>query len=293
MGLAGQMASWQRQTLRFGHDRGDEFSVLVLDNRGIGQSDKPLWRYSTSEMARDVIEVLDHVGWTAEREVNLMGISLGGMIAQEVACAIPSRLQSLSLLCTTASLSSPNKPLLAKLREALSMVIPKTDELAVADTARSIFPEAWLASPDAEVLPVPGMTPACGPAPGSPDGRYGLFGSNFQRFQAQELTKRRNRVAFTRGGFFCQLLAAAGHHKSGEQLVAMADRVGRERIWIVHGTEDKIIHPSNGRRLIECIEPGEGMVVEGLGHAPIMQMTSWFHRVMEERLAAWTKLECA
>jgi len=78
---------WQRQTKDFGHTKADEYSVLILDNRGVGESDKPTMRYSTSEMAKDVIEIVDHLGWTAERELNVIGISMGGMIAQEIVSA--------------------------------------------------------------------------------------------------------------------------------------------------------------------------------------------------------------
>ena len=50
----------------------------------MGDSDKPLSRYSTSEMARDTLELVDHVGWTSERQIHVIGSSMGGMIAQEV-----------------------------------------------------------------------------------------------------------------------------------------------------------------------------------------------------------------
>jgi pimeloyl-ACP methyl ester carboxylesterase len=50
----------------------------------MGDSDTPLMRYSTSEMAKDVIELVDHLGWTGERELHVMGVSMGGMIAQEL-----------------------------------------------------------------------------------------------------------------------------------------------------------------------------------------------------------------
>ena len=56
----------------------------MFDNRGMGESDKPLLRYTTSEMAKDVVELLDHVGWTQERNVHVVGISMGGMISQEL-----------------------------------------------------------------------------------------------------------------------------------------------------------------------------------------------------------------
>jgi pimeloyl-ACP methyl ester carboxylesterase len=84
MGLGGMKYAWQRQTKDFGHAQGDKYSCLVYDNRGIGDSDKPRGRYSTSEMAKDVIEVIDHLGWTDNRQLHVIGISMGGMIAQEV-----------------------------------------------------------------------------------------------------------------------------------------------------------------------------------------------------------------
>jgi hypothetical protein len=51
---------------------------------GMGKSDKPILRYSTSEMAKDLIELLDHLGWTSPRELNVTGVSMGGMICQEL-----------------------------------------------------------------------------------------------------------------------------------------------------------------------------------------------------------------
>jgi hypothetical protein len=84
MGLGGMKYAWQRQTKDFAHTKGDQYSSLVTDNRGIGDSDKPKSRYSTSEMAKDIIEVVDHIGWTGQRELHVIGISMGGMIAQEI-----------------------------------------------------------------------------------------------------------------------------------------------------------------------------------------------------------------
>jgi pimeloyl-ACP methyl ester carboxylesterase len=82
------MKTWQRQTKDFGHAEADKYTCLVFDNRGIGSSDKPILRYTTSEMARDVIELLDHVGWTEPRSVHVVAISMGGMIAQELASTL-------------------------------------------------------------------------------------------------------------------------------------------------------------------------------------------------------------
>ena len=77
------MSGWQRQTKHFGHERGSKYACLIFNNRGMGKSDKPVFRYSTSEMAKDVVELVDQIGWTARRDLHVVGISMGGMIAQE------------------------------------------------------------------------------------------------------------------------------------------------------------------------------------------------------------------
>lgn len=287
MGLAGTLTSWQIQTHHFGHLQGDKYSVLVFDNRGIGRSDKPLARYTTSEMARDTIELVDHVGWTHDRQLNIMGISLGGMIAQEIACLIPQRIQSLSLLCTTSSIES-GKTLTESLIDRIKMFRPKSESQAIQDTALQLFNTDFLLAKDEFVVPSKD-TPMCEPAD-TEDGAYPHFDSNFQRFQAQELHKRRGPGYFTKKGFFCQLAAAAGHSKSAERLGRMADEVGRERILVLHGTRDEMIVVRNGEKLIRAVEPGVGMVVEGLGHAPIFERSVWFNGLMDERFGVWSKL---
>lgn len=50
----------------------------------MGESDKPIMRYSTSELAKDTLEVCSHVGWTNKRDLHVIGISMGGMVAQEM-----------------------------------------------------------------------------------------------------------------------------------------------------------------------------------------------------------------
>ncbi|KAF4463641.1 alpha beta hydrolase [Fusarium albosuccineum] len=289
MGLAGVKTSWQRQTKYFGHDRGDKYSVLILDNRGMGGSDKPYGLYSTSEMALDVIEVLDHVGWTSDREINLVGISMGGMIAQEMALRIPKRLQSLSLLCTSAAVNNA-KSFTATVAEGMGFLIPKSTERSIADTARQLFTAEWLAAPDAEMLPEPGVTPGCGPPPPEVGPTYRLFDSNFQRFQAQELAKRREPGEFLTRAFLSQLSAAALHHKSDEQLHKIAEAVGRERILVMHGMRDNMITVPNGERLVRALRPGVSLIEDGMGHAPVMERTQWFNSVMEERLGMWSKI---
>jgi pimeloyl-ACP methyl ester carboxylesterase len=41
-------------------------------------------------MAKDLLEVLDHIGWTSERQLHILGVSMGGMIALEIVCTSSS-----------------------------------------------------------------------------------------------------------------------------------------------------------------------------------------------------------
>jgi hypothetical protein len=79
-----------------------QYSFLVFDNRGAGNSDTPRGPYSTEGMAEDVVVLLDFLGWTETRSLHLVGFSLGGMIAQQLSYRIPERFISLTLGTTTA-----------------------------------------------------------------------------------------------------------------------------------------------------------------------------------------------
>jgi pimeloyl-ACP methyl ester carboxylesterase len=74
------------------------FRVLTFDNRGIGESEVPQGPYTARELANDALGVLDEAG--VER-AHVVGTSLGGMVAQELALAYPERVDRLVLACTT------------------------------------------------------------------------------------------------------------------------------------------------------------------------------------------------
>jgi 3-oxoadipate enol-lactonase len=76
----------------------ERFRVLTFDNRGIGESAVPPGPYTAREMAADALQVLDEAGAV---RTHVVGASLGGMIAQELAVAAPERVDRLVLCCTT------------------------------------------------------------------------------------------------------------------------------------------------------------------------------------------------
>ncbi len=97
-GLADDLSSWAYQTEEFAR----HFKVIIFDNRGIGGTDKPEGKYTTAKMAADACGLLDHLG--IER-AHVLGVSMGGMIAQEFALAYPDRINKLLLCCTCSEAS--------------------------------------------------------------------------------------------------------------------------------------------------------------------------------------------
>ncbi len=96
-GLADDLLSWDFQMpalLEAG------FRVLRFDNRGIGKSDAPAGPYTSRLLADDAKALVEHLGIT---DFHLMGVSMGGMIAQEYALAYPGDVRSLTLACTYAA----------------------------------------------------------------------------------------------------------------------------------------------------------------------------------------------
>jgi 3-oxoadipate enol-lactonase len=74
------------------------FRVVTFDNRGVGESGAPPGPYSTAQMAADTLAVLDDAG---VGRVHVVGTSLGGMVAQELALSSPDRIATLVLTATT------------------------------------------------------------------------------------------------------------------------------------------------------------------------------------------------
>ena len=77
---------------------GKRFDLLAYDQRGLGRTDKPDVPYSMAQYADDAAGLLDHVGWD---EALVVGVSFGGMVAQELVLRHPHRVKRLVLACTS------------------------------------------------------------------------------------------------------------------------------------------------------------------------------------------------
>lgn len=74
------------------------FTVGIHDQRGLGNTSIPEGPYSMVQYAADAIALADHLGW---KSFNVLGISFGGMVAQELAVTYPERVTRLALCCTS------------------------------------------------------------------------------------------------------------------------------------------------------------------------------------------------
>ncbi|KAF2139749.1 uncharacterized protein K452DRAFT_275235 [Aplosporella prunicola CBS 121167] len=256
MGLGGLKSAWQRQTKDFSHTQADRYTSLIIDNRGVGESDKPLMRYSTSEMTKDIVELLDHLEWTQKRQLNAVGISMGGMIAQELGLLIP------------------DLGFIENLRNRINLFIPRSIDSQLAHVKHNLYSAAWLDKPD-ELEPT-----------------VQAFPTNGDRFAAAEVSKRQHPELFNKTGFMAQAVAAGWHFKSPLQLKELADKVGRHRIMVVHGSEDRMITFPHAKVLVEGLEmmgvpdgEVEKHFMDGQGHVIPIEMRKDFNGWLEALFA--------
>jgi len=93
MGLAADSTAWMFQVPDFAR----RYRTIVFDNRGVGRSAKPPGPYTIHEMADDAAGLLDAL---AIPRAHVVGVSMGGMIAQELVLRHPQRVRGLVLGCT-------------------------------------------------------------------------------------------------------------------------------------------------------------------------------------------------
>jgi pimeloyl-ACP methyl ester carboxylesterase len=95
MGIGGDQSSWKHQVSTFKK----HYQVITFDNRGVGKSDKPQGSYSPTLMAEDTIQLMDFL---KIEKAHILGMSMGGLIAQEIAINYPERILKLILTSTFA-----------------------------------------------------------------------------------------------------------------------------------------------------------------------------------------------
>jgi 3-oxoadipate enol-lactonase len=199
------------------------FRLVLLDNRGSGRSDLPTDSLTVAEMAADVVAIMESAGIGA---AHVLGASLGGMIAQEVAVDYPDRVDGLVLACTT-----PGWPF------AYPMPAKSVRLLAA---QRGLPPEVALRRHVENALSP--RTVANNPA-------------LVERIIAHE----RSRPADP-GAWSAQL--SAGARYSGR----LRQTLIRARTLVLHGDADAVVDPRNAKLLADRIPRARLVMLHDLGH---------------------------
>lgn len=218
-GLARHLLHWGRLTELLE----DDFRLLLFDNRGMGRSDVPRPPYTTRRMADDAVEVLQAAGF---EQAHVFGMSLGGMIAQEVALRHPTRVERLVLGCTRAGPGTGPRIAPRVVLQMLSAGRLSPDE-AIASTAHMALGERFIAE-HPQVI----------------EGWRAL---------AREYPPARQ-------GFLGQLLAGALHDTRRR-----LSRVVHPTL-VVTGDADSLIHADHSRYLAKHIRNARLEVLPGAGH---------------------------
>lgn len=143
LSISGSGSDLRRGPTIFDSPLVEHFQILGYDQRGLGQSSRPDRPYTMADYADDANGLLEAVGWDS---CLVLGISFGGMVAQELALRYPQRVERLVLGCTSSGGAGRSSyPL--HLISHLSLEVHTPLILQLADTRRD---EAWRAANPAE-----------------------------------------------------------------------------------------------------------------------------------------------
>ena len=240
MGLATQMIAWPEDFCRELAGRG--FHVVRFDNRDAGRSthvdakpptllqllrrDRGAAAYSLADMAEDAAGLLDHLGVEA---AHVVGASMGGMIAQTLAIRRPERVLSLVSIMSNVGGRLSGQPAFA--------VYPIL--LKAAPGEREAFAEHVV------------KTYATIGSPG-----FDRDLDEVRRMALLSWERGRDRAA---PGRQLQAILTSGSRRKD---LARVDAP----TLVIHGTADKLVHPSGGSATARAVPGAKIMKIEGMGH---------------------------
>ena len=232
-GLGGRAADWATVPARLA----PRFEVITFDNRGTGKSDKPDTEYNLDVMADEAVAVLQAAG---HAQAHVVGLSMGGMIAQLVALRHPQSVRKLVLLSTTpgGSHAVPPTP------EAMAALIPDMTQ-----------PPEQIVRSAMRAIAAPGFAAA------HPD-------------VVQDIVQTAMSAPTPQFVFVRQMAAimASDHY-------AELPTIGAPTL-IIQGDADPLVPYANARTLAECIPGAQLATLHGCGHLAMWEQPEELARLL-------------
>ena len=232
MGLAGDMNWWDRQI----PDLSRRLKVVVFDNRGVGATDTPRQRYSIKDLAEDTVGLMDALEIP---RAHLIGVSMGGMIAQEVCLNFPDRVAKMVLGCTHSGGLGFVMPGIEAVRK-LTLTRGKSREEIARQIISIMFTPRFIEN--------------------NPETIKGII----ERF----VQKQQDRKAFEN-----QFWAIMGHDTYGRLPEIKAPTL------VVTGTEDLLVPPVNSETLAKGIPGAQLVTLPGSGHCFFIEEEATTNRI--------------
>ncbi len=207
----------------------DRFDCITYDNRAAGRSSTPIVPTSMPELAADAVRVLDALGI---RAAHVHGVSMGGMIAQELALRFPDRVLSVVLQGTSAGGPRSTAPSVETLAVFALQRLPVSQERKTQALIGHLFSPQYASEHQDEVM------------------------AHLQRLGADR--------AGLRGAL--QHLAASSVHDTVMRLPSL-----QAPTLVLHGELDRMVSPANAELLAERIPRARLAIVPGTGHVPLLE----------------------
>ena len=240
MGLGGRGTDWNPA---FIEAMAPHHEMIRFDNRGTGRSDRPEEPYSLDVMADEAVAILDAVG---RDRAHVLGVSMGGMIAQLVALRHPERVQRLVLIATHAGGATVTPP------------TPIAMAAFVADRSR---PPADLVRDAMTAITAPGF------AARHPEA-------------IDALVANATALPTPPASFVRQMQAIMASDRS-----ARLGEIGVPTL-VIHGTDDPLVPYPNGELLARDIKGARLLTLPGCGHMPMWECPDGLAREVRTFLAA-------
>lgn len=221
---------------------GAGYRVIRFDNRGVGISDRVTdWGrknpYTVSDMANDALAVLETLDVS---EAHLIGLSMGGIIAQEIAIDHPEKVSSLTLMSTSGYIGDPDLPTLTS-RYLISSIVKSIPQLKyrIFGGEKNLIKEriaqviAFMGPEDLDIRETAESI------------LYGL----------------RERKGVSMQGAYRHLTVVSVSGSRYEKLQTL-----NVPTLVIHGTADPMNPIEHGKKLVEVIPNAEGLWLDNVGH---------------------------